>query len=458
MADQLIVVLAVIDCARADHLSCAGYGRETTPFLDRVAREGVRFSNMIAAAPWTLPAHASLFTGLHAATHGATDESRVLAARHTVLPEYVKAAGYRTAAFCVNPWVSPETGFGRGFDAFFTQRHHNRLAARALRYGRRASDRLLRRQDAGARRTNDAVKRWLASSPQPFFAFVHYNETHLPFDPPPPYNRLFLPKGVSPTRVRAVNQDGNRVLAGDVEMTEEDFTILTALYDGALRYVDNRVREIADFLIERGEWDRTVLLVVGDHGEHLGDHGMIGHGCSLSENLLRVPLLLRCPPRLPQGFVVDELASTTDVLPTILALLGIAEDGGRVQGRALIDGGRATPGPAFAIAERFRPSLSSFRERFPSCETRLLDVRQKAIRTKRDKFIWRSDEANELYDLTADPGEQHNLIESNPARADALRRQLFDWLATVEKFEAMEEAPALDNLMRHDLRAMGYLD
>src|SRR5438045_4211719 len=125
MPDQLNVVLVVLDGARADHLSCAGYHRETTPFLDRVAREGVRFANMIATAAWTLPAHASLFTGLHAATHGATDERRFLSARHPLLPEYVKAAGYRTAAWCVNPWVSPETGFGRGFDAFFTQRHHN---------------------------------------------------------------------------------------------------------------------------------------------------------------------------------------------------------------------------------------------------------------------------------------------------------------------------------------------
>jgi arylsulfatase A-like enzyme len=458
MADQLNVVLAVIDCARADHLLCAGYQRETTPFLDRVARDGVRFSNMIAAAPWTLPAHASLFTGLHAATHGATDESRVLSAYHKVLPEYVKAAGYRTAAFCVNPWVSPETGFGRGFDTFFTQRHHNRLAARALQYGRQASDRLLRRKDAGARRTNEALERWLTASPGPFFAFVHYNETHLPFDPPPPYNRLFLPQGVTPPRMRALNQDCNRYVARDVEMTEEDLAILTALYDGALRYVDNALRELAEVLQRRGEWERTLFVVLGDHGEHLGEHAMIGHGFSLSEQLLRVPLLLRCPPCLPQGFVVDELAATTDVLPTILALLGIPEDTGRVQGRALIDAGRATPGPGFTITERFRPNLTAFRQRFPRCDIRPFDVRQKAIRTRREKFIWRSDEANALYDLRADPGETQNLIEREPGRADALRRQLFDWLAAVEKCEAIEDAPELGGLLRHELRAMGYLE
>jgi arylsulfatase A-like enzyme len=458
MADRLNVILAVIDCARADHLSCAGYNRETTPFLDRVAREGVRFANMIATAPGALPSHASLLTGLYAVTHGATDEHRVLSACHRLLPEYAKAAGYRTAAWCVNPWVSPDTGCGRGFDAFVTQRHHNRLAARALQYGRKASDRLLRRKDAGARRTNDALKHWLASSTQPFFAFVHYNETHLPLGPPPPYNRLFLPKGVSPARVRAVNQDCHRYAAKDVDMTEEDFSILTALYDGALRYIDNRLREVADFLQARGEWDRTLLVVLGDHGVHLGERAMIGHGFSLSDALLRVPLLLRCPRRLPQGFVVDELAATIDVLPTILALLDIVEDSERLQGRALIDAGCAAPGPAFTVAERFRPSLAAFQRRFPHCDSRPFDVRQKAIRTRHDKFIWRSDEANELYDLRTDPGETLNLIEREPARADALRRQLFDWLAAVEKFEGSDEAAQAGEQMRDESSAIGFLE
>jgi len=458
MSERLNVLIVILDCARADHLSCYGYARETTPFLDRVAQEGVRFPNMIATAPWTLPSHASLFTGLHSVTHGATDENRFLSARHKLLPEYLKAHGYRTAAFCTNPWVSPETGFGRGFDAFYTQRHHNRLAARALLYGRKASDRLLRRDDSGARRTNHALKRWLASGREPFFAFVHYNETHLRFHPPPPYDRMFLPRGVTAARVAAVNQDCNKYIAGAVPMTPEDFAILTALYDGEFRYVDNRLREIADFLQARNEWDRTLYIVTGDHGENLGEHGMMSHKFVLYDTLLRVPLLLRCPPRVPQGFVVDELAQMTDILPTVLRVLGIPEDTGPVQGRPLIEDGRATPGPAFTISEKFRPSLAGFHKRFPNFDTRSFDVRKKAIRTKREKFIWHSDEANEFYDLIEDPGEEDNLIERDAARADALRRQLFDWLAAAEKFESDAQAPELDDLMRQQLQGLGYMD
>src|SRR5258708_795336 len=127
MTERLNVLLCVIDGARADYLSCYGHQRLTTPFIDDVARQGVRFPHMIASAPWTLPAMASLLTGKASVSHGAHDEHPFLEATNKTLPEYLKTAGYRTAAFCTNRWMSPESGLGRGFDAFFTQRYHNRL-------------------------------------------------------------------------------------------------------------------------------------------------------------------------------------------------------------------------------------------------------------------------------------------------------------------------------------------
>lgn len=458
MTDRLNVLVVVLEGVRADHVSCSGYARETTPFLETLARDGVRFLNMIATAPGTLSSHAALFTGVHSVTHGATGESRFLSSRHKPLQEYLKARGYRTAAFCTNPWVSPATGFGRGFDAFFTQRHDNGLAARALLYGRRASDRILRRKDAGARRTNEALKRWLADGDQPFFAFMHFNETHLPYQPPPPYDRVFLPRNVGPARVRSLNQDANKHLAGQAEMSEEDFTILTALYDGGLRYVDHRLNEIADFLRARDEWDRTLLIVTADHGEYLGERHLMGHRVGLYDPVLRVPLVVRCPGRVPQGFVVEDLAQMTDIAPTILRLLDITDDTAQMQGRPLLEGSRATAGPAFTISERFHPNLSVLQQHFPNFDARFLDVRTRAIRTRREKFIWRSDEANEFYDLTVDPGERINLIGHAAERADALRRQLFDWLAAVEKFETDESAPTIDDVVRRQLQGLGYLD
>ncbi len=459
MTEDLNVVVASVECARADHLSCYGYARETTPFLDQVARQGVRFSHMFATAPWSLPSQASLATGMFPATHGATAENSFLSPRYTTLAEHLKAAGYRTAAFCTNPWISPETGFGRGFDAFFTQRYHNRVAARAISFGRRASDRLLRRGDAGARRTNHALRRWIAADTRPFFAFVHYNEAHLPLHPPPPYDRALLPSAVTPARVREVNQDSGKYLARQVEMNEEDFGILRALYDGELRYVDMRLREIAEGLESVGLWERTLLVVTGSHGIHLGDHQIMGDKLTLYDALIRVPLLLRCPERVPQGYVIDELAQTIDVMPTVLRLLGVSAEGVQIHGRPLIEQGHATPGPEFVIAERYRPRLTRFRQRFPSADMRPYEVRQKAIRTRREKFIWQSDEANELYDVVADPGEERNLIEARPQAAETLRRQLFDWLASVDKFEAPDESASEQrNGTREARHALGDAD
>ena len=131
MEDRLNVLLIVLDGARPDHFSCAGYERDTTPFLDRVASEGVRFEHAISTSPSSVAAHASLLTGLFASTHGATEESPVLGPQHRLLPEVLREAGYRTAAFCTNPWISPETGFRRGFDSFHTQGSARRFTGRA---------------------------------------------------------------------------------------------------------------------------------------------------------------------------------------------------------------------------------------------------------------------------------------------------------------------------------------
>lgn len=443
MADRLNVLIVVLGGARADHVSCYGYARETTPFLDQVAHEGVRFTQMITTEPHTLGAHAALFTGLHSVSHGATEESPFLAPRHTLLPQYFHAAGYRTAAFCTNALVSPDTGFGPGLDAFFTQRHHNRLATRALLYGRKASDRLLRRRDAGARRTGQAVRRWLAAGDRPFFAFVHFNETLLQFRPPPPYDRVFIPKGVDAARAGTFAQERDAFLARGAELCGEDAVVLTALYDGALRYVDQQLREIAEHLQARQVWDQTLLVVTSGHGDALGAH----HSFGLSDVMLRVPLIVRCPARVPQGFVVEELAQTTDLLPTLLQLAGVGEDTSGLQGHALFNSGGVVPGPAYTISERFRPDLAALQKCFPELDTRPFDVRQKALRTRREKIIWRSDEANELYDLALDPRETTNLIAHRPERAEALRRQLFDWLARVEKFEADKLASRLEGTL-----------
>jgi len=425
MMERLNILLCVIESARADFLSCAGHPRPTTPFLDQMAREGVRFPNMITNAPSSLPALASLLTGKPVVAHGAHEENPRIEAGHKRLPEILKTAGYRTAAFCTAPELGPEAGLAQGFDVYATQRYASRVATRIAGLGRAAVDRVLRRTDAGARRSNRQLLRWLTASPGPFFALVHYAETRFGADLPPPFDRMFLPRGIQPLVARnsiraAVAPDSKQ---HDVVSLQP---VLRSRYEGALRYIDQRLGEVAVALQQRGEWDRTLLVVTADHGVALGDNGRVGSGVGLDDALLRVPLLLRCPGLVPAGFVVDDMAQSSDVMPTILSLAGIRAAQDPTHGRALLASGRAVAGPGFAVAERFRAAGG---------------VRSKAIRTLREKLIWRSDEANEFYDLGRDPSETENRIESEVQRADELRRQLFDWLAAVQSSEPRESNP-----------------
>lgn len=429
MIESPNIVLVVLEGVRADHLSCEGYARETTPVLDSLARGGVRFARAFSPSPSTLPAHASIWTGRHPISHGATEETPCLQSRHPTLPERFRAAGYRTGAFCADPVVSPATGFGPGFDRFVTQDSYVNWANRAVTFGRRAADRLLRRSDAGARRTNRAFDRWLGSSKSPFLAFLHYAETGWPLRVPPPCERLFLPGEGEVERAQALVE---RLSANpEAVLDAEERELLRGLYDGALRYADQRVGELVELLRERGLWEKTLLVVTSDHGVELGRAAATLSRSSLSDGWLRVPLLLHGPGRVPAGFVVEELAQLTDLLPTMLAVAGMAEGPEPLPGRALIRDGGVTPGPEFVVAESFR-SATKAGEGDPRPVS---PGRAKMLRTRREKFVWHSDEKNEFYDLVADPGECANRISSDPDRGDALRRRLFDWLAKVERFD-----------------------
>jgi len=422
--DTLNVLLVVLEGARADHCSCNGYERETTPFLDQMAREGVRFPHAFTTAPTSLAAVASMFTGLFPSLHGATEETRLLGPGPRVVAEVLKARGYRTAAFCPDPAIGPQNGFGRGFDRFFTQHGGGRITGRAADYARRASDRVLGRGDAGARRTTHALLDWVGQGHEPFFAFVQYREALRPLRPPAPYDRTFMPAGLTAANTRTANLP---VEGPPRPVSAEEAAALAALHDGALRYADLRLKEIADALAANRAWDRTLCIVTAGYGENLGETGTIGALPALSDAALRVPLILRCPGRIPSGFVVEAFAQPVDLLPTIAALTGASLDP-PVQGRALLDAAGASAGPAAIHAEAFRPMAST--------PTTAPNVRRKVVRTRREKLIWQSDEDNALYDVASDPGEHRNLAAAQPERADRLRRSLFDWLADAERWAA----------------------
>ncbi len=444
------VVLIVMDAVRASHLSCYGYHRPTTPFLDQLAEQGILFEQAISPASWTLPSHASMFTGVFPSRHGAHDEHHYLDYTPT-LAEILRTHGYKTAAFCQNPWVSSFTGLDRGFAHFpelSWQRQKGFKRVRGLMI--KLSDALTGNLDSGARVTNRAVAAWLRRHAReaPFFLFIHYLEPHVPYRLPRAWRNTFLTMG-SYSKAVKVNQDRVRYLENTVPMSERDFGILRDLYDSEIAYLDSVIAQVVRWLREAGQLDDTILIVTSDHGENLGEHNLMGHGLCLYESLIWVPLLVRYPRALPTGVGAGEQVQTLDIFPTVLDLVGIPV-GESVQGTSLVAGDRARP---FTIAEMYRPDFDEFSHPLPH-----LDRRLRAIRTARYKFIWSSDGRHELYDLLSDPDELNNIVGLERATAERLNAMLAEWTQSFEHAHPSADEPEVTPEVEERLRALGYIN
>ena len=273
------ILWIVMDTVRADHLSCYGYQRNTTPNIDRMASEGILFENAISAAPWTLPSHASMFTGMFPSKHGVDAEHHWLEDGFQTVAEVLRLHGYRTFGYSNNPVVSRRKNLSQGFDTFEFTDWGRRMESSALAdllwintTKRYIEDNYLLIDD-GARRTNKIVESWIAEANQPeapFFVFINYVEAHDPYHPPAPYAAPYLGEGMSLAKAMKVNQDEAAYMSGKVEMSEEDVNILLSLYDGEISYLDFRMGKLFDYLRELEILDETMVIITADHGENFG--------------------------------------------------------------------------------------------------------------------------------------------------------------------------------------------
>lgn len=453
------ILLIVMDATRAKNLSCYGYQRTTTPNLERFAERCLVYEAAISPAGWSLPAHASIFTGLYPSRHGAHERHKYLPPEHHTMAEIMRSRGYQTLALCHNRYVGSATGLDRGFELFnpvvgsfprslrrMTLRMENGLAT------------LLGRRDSGARYTNKQVSaalRRFGNRERPFFMYVHYSEPHWPYRPPRNYNR-YLPDGVSSRMAKQINQDPWQYFVDPASMGGEDFEILTALYDGEITYLDTCIAEVLGWLGDSGLLDETMVIITADHGENIGDHRMMGHQYCLYDTLLHVPLIIHYPRGEGAGARIAHQVQTLDILPTILAMLGDATQGmgSSLQGLDLWSSSRHD----FAIAEWEAPDLTTFHERFPGVDVSKYDRALKMIRTDRYKYIWASDGNHELYDLQADPNEARNVLGECPEVADNLDGLLSEWLASFDAAIPSDDAPEFDEEVKDRLRALGYLE
>jgi choline-sulfatase len=384
------VLVVTLDTTRADHLPAYGFHGVTTPSLDWLAATGAVLDDASTVAPLTLPAHVSLFTGLLPPHHGVRDNaSAPLQADVVTLAEVLHHQGFATAAFTGSVVLRADRGLARGFDEY------HGLRPRADRLG----PVLQRRGDEVV----DEALDWLRRTGPPFFAWVHLYDAHAPHDPPEPYRTIY---------------------AHD-------------LYSGEIAFDDAQIGRLVDQLDARGLLDDTLIVVAGDHGEALGDHGERAHGLFVYQSVVHVPLLVH-----GKGIRPGRLAGITrlvDVMPTVLDFVGITPPRGDGISLAEVLRGRRLMPELVAYAESMYPARFGW-----SPLVSLRAGRYKFIRAPRP----------ELYDLRSDPGERRNLYRGPSSTTAALERQLANLLAGPAAERSLpDETPALAS----QLAALGYL-
>ena len=428
------VILVSIDTLRADRLGVLGSARPRTPHLDANAAEGMVFEQAMSAAPWTLPAHASLFASLLPFDQRRRwDYNREVPLRQTLLTERLREAGYRTAAFTGGGYVSAQCGFGQGFEIY---EDHDEVV------------------EGGPETIAAAALAWVrAVRSVPFFLFVHTYEPHYPYvhaDFANPSDAGRLPSVVTYKEIDAIH-------SGALILSEAERRYVTDLYDGDVAHADRVIGSLLQTLRREGILDRALLMVLSDHGEELWDREpdrSPGHGHTLYQELIHVPLLVRWPGRVPAGSRIRTPVSLMDLAPTLLALTGLPGDPahqGRSLARTMQTGEEPLLRPILAEAIEYGP------DRFLMREGNLKVV----LTPYPDRFSIVPIPARtlEVFDLDADPLERHDLsahlTKPVAGMVDVLWRRARGVLSGPARED--EGRPPLPEELLQQLRSLGYL-
>jgi arylsulfatase A-like enzyme/Flp pilus assembly protein TadD len=392
----LNVVVITIDTLRPDHLHCYGYDRIETPTLDRIAQSGVLFEKGVTQTPLTPPSHASIFTGLNPPTHKVRDTGGfVLSPSIPTLASLLQQQGWDTAAFISSAVLKKRFGFDHGFEVYDDQMPRPGNAQDFLEDAeRRAGD------------TVDHAVKWLdGRSDKPFFLWVHLYDPHAPYAPPSPFREQYKDRP----------------------------------YDGEIAYTDHEVGRLMESLRRKSPPEKTLVAVLSDHGESLGEHGEYSHGVFLYDSTLRIAFLL-AGPGVPPGLRVPQQARTIDLLPTILELLSAPSPAG-VEGASLVPlfSGKDA-GTAVSYAETLYPKIN------------LGWTELRAMRTNQWKYIRAP--RPELYDLSRDPMESRNVLAEHPSEVRMLEARL-DAASHSPKSEKVETTP-MDERTLEQLKSLGY--
>ena len=464
------VVLIVLDTVRAESLSAYGYERGTSPVFAELAKEGAIFSDATSPSTWSLPSHASLFTGRYPSSHGAHGESVQLDDTYPTLAQVLAARGYETFCFTSNAWISDGLGLTRGFGWQDASWRNEVGAGRNFSFIFRLLDYLeLAGGDKGGALVAQHFADWRADRPadaRPSFVFLNFIEAHFPYHQLPdgylskytdrPHGEL---EDISMALMGQQFGGPGRELA-DVQQPAID------MYDGGILYTDELLRRVVEAVRERGTLDRTILVVLADHGEIMGEKaGYFGHGPSLYQQVVSVPLLVRYPPGIPAGARVDAPVSTVGVFATILDLANIEVPPtlhvGSLAPQA--NGAAGSAGPV--LAERMKVIALGGAARQTLSDPQMSGMtRYRAFRSGSWKLVQDSTGGTYLYDLASDPGESRELSSERPDQLGQLRGELEAVRARLDlppldaDLASPAASPDLDEATQQRLRELGYIE
>jgi arylsulfatase A-like enzyme len=474
------VLILCIESIRMDHLSTYGYVRETSPQLTELADRGALFLRAFSQSSWTKPNVASILTARYSSGHGVNRMGQALSDVLPYLPDVLARNGYATGLFSSSPFLLPLFGFHRGVEELYTppEKRTKELVlwnlfktlwipvlklpfqpVERLEYGIESFLQLkrIRPLDLSATSLNSALESWTSRIGQrPFFAYVHYMEPHLPYSPPPPFDYMFYSDYRGDPRVQPPRLQGHEPFERLDPIDTDAHRFIKAKYDGEIAYIDREIGRLIEFLDGRDLLDHTILIVTSDHGQEFFEHGGYGHGRSLYNEVVQIPLIMVYPGKIPPGTSISANVRHIDIAPTIFDYCGIDYSEMGFDGtslRPLLSGytGSQQKSDEESTGES-REGILYFELYTGGFEGRAIQKDGKKLYIANKK----GEKAAQLFDLSKDPGEQQPLTD------DSVQQHLTSLLEDIynrSKSRSVHAAEVeIDTNTEEKLRSLGYLE
>jgi arylsulfatase A-like enzyme len=489
MKSQNIIFL-VLDTVRADHISCYSYDQDTSPTIDRLANQGIQYNTAFSNSIWTPTSHAAMFTGQVPSENNVYSGETTLPVSTPTLTERLQELGYETFLASAGLFIRAGNGYDRGIDVYhsgddYRPRPTPRMLSKLVREPATRKQFYADLTRGPGKKTTlkmEALKQFVSNSNEPFFAFLNTKAAHHPYMPPRPYHMEYVPDHSRPpvglisflyrlagdpyggSSIEGVDEESVKQLdtqypitADAFEPTEEELSVIRGWYDGAIRYVDDKINELISHLRRKGVYDETTIIVTSDHGELFGEHGLGKHYYSLYDQLLHVPLVIR--PANGRSATINDIVSLADLYPTILDMAGAddPEDQGEWSRSLLpLD---TDPGHDYVIAETGLKSDRPIKKNHPDFDDSEHNEVLQSVRTDEYKLIVNGEGETELYQWRSDPENFQDISDANPEVCEELQQTIESELSSLSGQQWADDPDEVtdDDHLQQQLEDLGYM-